>query len=870
MLLLTPEIREFLKRGGTLIVPSAQRAAALRLAYGAARLAEGVRVWPTPAVLPWSAWLEQCLDDARARGALVPRRLSRAESWWLWREAVRAACTEELGVLRPDGLVDAVRRATLLLEDFGVVLHEPATPEALVLLRAQAHFTRNCERRQALWSSSWRNCQGYIRLAGPAWVAGFDEIGPARRRWLSELGVETNDVGHLPDAQGDAVVCSAEEPEQEARLAAQWCAEQLERDPTARLLLIVPRLMEHRHRWLRALSERLYPGGEGGATSPAVVAVEGGEPLAGYALVQTALRLLSLSVGEIDSVSLSGVLRTPYLPAEGRARRLKLDAWLRAHNVEVVPQRLPALIAAIAATLDPETAVTLSSISADTSWPLMATMSEWARSFAQTLQRCGWPGAGLGSDEQQQRQRFDELLGEFAALSSGDNSVAAAEALAWLRQLAESTAFEPASDDAPVTLTASVSDPIVRYDGIWAAGLTAEHWPPPLRPDPLIPWPMQRAAGMSTAQPDAPLRFAERWQRLWHAATDRLVLSYARTDGDSPTDASQLLQGLAVESGTAPELSSQLAAQAPQLDAIDDFAGPELSSDAALRGGARLLELQALCAFRAFAELRLQAAPMVEPSPGIDPRVRGQILHRALELFWLSIRDAATLAARRDELPALARTCIDQALLEAIQRVPGGLDPHLLHHEAARDACLFDSLIEWELERGPFTAEAMERKQEVALGAGHLRLRIDRVDRLEDGRTIVFDYKTGTPETFNALGERLRRPQLPVYAVAIGESIAAVAELYLTRTGIRLRGVADRAGRLSDLRPLKAGQPDWWQLQQRWRQSLEALLEEYRRGWAAVTPLPGACDYCHLRTLCRVRPAPVTEPQEPGPEPDTP
>jgi probable DNA repair protein len=860
------EIDEFLKGGGTLIVPSAQRAAALRLAYGAARLAEGARVWPTPQVLPWSAWLEHGLDEARARGAPVPRRLSRAEGWWLWREAVRAACTDALEVLWPDGLVDAVRRATLLLEDFGLELHQPATPEAVVLLRAQAHFARSCEQRHALWGSSWRSCASFIRLASPTRLAGFDELGPARCRWLSDLGVAPNGVEPLGDAPCEAQLCRAEDPDQEARLAADWCARQLARDPNARLLLVVPRLVEQRHRWLRALLQRLDPNSEASTGNPAVVAVEGGEPLTSYALVQTALRLLSLSLGEVDFTALSGVLRTPYLPAECRARRLQLDAWLRAHNIEVVPQRLPALLDSVARALDADTAAMLASLlpGIDSA----ATASDWARSFARTLERSGWPGTS-SSEEQQQRQRFDELLGEFAALPSEDGRLTAPAALAALRQLAESTAFEPATDDAPVTLTASVSDPIVRYDGIWVAGLTAEHWPPPLRADPLIPWHMQRAAGMSTAQPDAPLRFAERWQQLWRAATGRLVLSYACTEGDSATDASQLLHGVVAEPEVAPDLSSWLATQAPRLDAVDDCAGPAWSGEA-LRGGARLLELQALCPFRAFAELRLQAAPLVEPSPGIDPRVRGQILHRALELFWLRIRDAATLAARRDQLPALARTCIDEALIEATQRVPGGLDSHLLHHEAARDACLFGSLIEWELERAPFMVEAVERKQELALEAGRLRLRIDRVDRLGDGRAIVFDYKTGTPQTFNALADRLQRPQLPVYAVAIGDSTAAVAELYLTRAGLKLRGVADRDGRLADLKPLKADQPEWPQLQQRWRHSLDALLAEYARGWAAVTPLPGACDYCHLRTLCRVRPATVTEPQDPGPEPETP
>ena len=59
MLEINQEILELLERGGTLVVPSAQRAAAVRLAYTSAQLRIARRVWKSPDVLPWSAWLER-------------------------------------------------------------------------------------------------------------------------------------------------------------------------------------------------------------------------------------------------------------------------------------------------------------------------------------------------------------------------------------------------------------------------------------------------------------------------------------------------------------------------------------------------------------------------------------------------------------------------------------------------------------------------------------------------------------------------------------------------------------------------------------------------------------------------------------------
>ena len=254
MLELTPELLDHLRAAGTLVVPTPQRAAAVRLAYSAAQLNAGRRVWDSADVLPWRAWLERGLDEARARAVPVPRRLSRAEEWLLWRDAVRAACAD-LAVLWPDSLIESVRRAVLLLEDHALLLHEASSQEALVLLRARAHFQRRCAELQVLWSGSWSACAPYLQPAADTLLTGFAALAPARRAWLERIGVR---IAPPPPAGGAGTstlqVLDFDNPELEAEAAAEWCAAQLDRDPGARVLLVVLGLGEARHRWLRALS----------------------------------------------------------------------------------------------------------------------------------------------------------------------------------------------------------------------------------------------------------------------------------------------------------------------------------------------------------------------------------------------------------------------------------------------------------------------------------------------------------------------------------------------------------------------------------------------------------------------------------------
>jgi len=867
-----------LNRGGTLIVPTPQRAAALRLAHSAAQLAAGRRVWESADVLPWTAWLERGLDQARSRGVPVPRRLSRAEEWWLWREAVRAACAD-LPVLWPDALIDSVRRAVLLLEDYGIQLHDASSSETAVLLRARAHFRRRCGELHALWGSSWSACADYLQPSAATLALGFPEFGAARRAWLDRIGVVIGAEPPTPPVPGTLEVLDFDNPELEAEAAAQWCAARLQRDPGARLLLVVLGLPEQRHRWLRALWQRLDYRlllDADAAHAPSAVAIEGGQPLQDYSLIGSALGLLSLSVGEAEFSTLSALLRSPFLGSPGHEARLRIDVWLREHNIESTQLTLlRSLLEPIGSDLGPGAAEALSALIEALesqspqcpSLPLEGTAAHWAQRFARVLAQCGWPGTGLSSGEQQVRARFDELLGEYAAVSVASRALRPAQALQLLQQLAARTAFEPASDDVPVTVTAYLDDPIVRYDGIWVAGLTAEAWPQAARADPLIPWPVQQAAAMPMASPAGPLRQAEQALRHWRRACGQLVLSWSRSDGDLPRDPSPLLReatGLALDANAdadtaatpAFQLESWLAASAPPMQAWSDISGPPWPRQNVLRGGARLLELQALCPFRGFAQLRLQAQPLPEPAPGIDPRLRGQILHGALERFWRATADSRTLRARGEAANVdLVRECVEQAVAEVRQRTPGSLEPAMLRREGERAVRLLLRLIEWELTREPFEIVALEWPQPCSIAGATLQLRLDRVDRLNDGRLVVIDYKSGAPESFEPQPERATQPQLPAYAMAAGDHTAAVLALYLLREGPKLRGIGDRPGRVAGLRALPAGEVAWPALLQRWREQMRELVQEFLAGYAAVTPQPGACDICHLQAFCRIQPA---------------
>ncbi|MGH8230918.1 MAG: PD-(D/E)XK nuclease family protein, partial [Steroidobacteraceae bacterium] len=343
--------------------------------------------------------------------------------------------------------------------------------------------------------------------------------------------------------------------------------------------------------------------------------------------------------------------------------------------------------------------------------------------------------------------------------------------------------------------------------------------------------------------------------RQWRAATGECVLSWSRSEAGVPNDPSPLLTAVApaAASDDTLELPHWIASQAPPMEAWVDSSGPPVAPGTRLVRGVRILELQSLCPFRAFAELRLQAARLPDPAPGIDPSRRGQLLHAALERFWHQTRDSTTLLSLDPEQAReRVRRCVAQAAAQQNARQPGGIPAGLLAREATRAARLIERLLEWERTREAFEVQSPESSLSFAIGGGSLALRPDRIDRLADGALAVIDYKSGAARPFDAFAERLAQPQLPAYALAAGTAVSAVLMLHLQSQRLVLRGLADRSGRVPKIKPPPEGALAWAELMRRWAAQLERLMAEYLSGYAAVQPLADACARCHLQLLCRI------------------
>ncbi len=854
------------------MTPSPQRAAALRLAYDLAQI--GRRdAWRTADAIGYRSWLEREAARVAETGASGARPLAAVEEWLLWREAVEAEDGATAGAAL---LADSMARAARLLAEWSIpprVLEASASDESVRLARALAHIDSRAREARAAPSHALpgllRGSIGHGRVV----FAGFTEASTSRRAWMSaalERGAAVSD--HVAEhAPGRRRAVLARDPAHELELAAQWCRAHLAQDPSRRLLIVVPDLPQRRAEALRVLEQTLAPRQAlGDAREEGVLNVEGGEPLAGYPVVRHALTGLKLLTAPQELAAWSAWLRSAFwsVPA---AQRACLDAWLRrvhphegdARDLLASLEAAPAALAEAAGSLRAALARALEALGGPAA---TAEVGLWAQRFEQALAALGWPGARtVSSLEQQARARFEDVLFSLLSLGGWRRTLSAPQAVRLLAALLERTAFAPASGEAAVTLSGSLADPVLRYDGIWVTGLHADAWPPPPAVNPFIPVSAQRQAGLPGVTVEGSLAAARALLGCWSRSAAELVMSSPGDIEDRGCLPSPLIrEPPGVEEwvpGERLQTLAELVRRSRRAERFADERGSAWRGHAPLPAGTRALGLQSRCPFRAYGELRLAAVPLETPRPGIDPRYRGRLLHRALELMWRTLGGTEGLEQRVQAggLERLIEECVGRAAVETRLPRPAGprsAEAAMERRELRRTAGLLAAVAALERERPPFRVSALERPLDFALGGARLAVRIDRIDELDDGTLAILDYKTGKLQSLDWLADRIGDPQLIVYLLATGGTASTLAEVRLSAGAVAFRGLADRSGRLAKVGALA---PDpgtaasaWREQIERWQASIERLARDFLGGIAAVDPIPGTCRACHLHTLCRV------------------
>ncbi len=881
--------------GTTVLTPNRRLAQALRSDFDQAQAASGRASWPTADILPFDAFVRRVWDEAlyALPGGRVPLMLSPAQEQALWEEAI-AGSRHGGALASPAAAASHCRRAWTLAHAWNLAdplpRHESGE-DAQAFNEWAARYAR---------ATRERGMTDEARLAGvvaaflqepgvnrPAHLVlyGFDLLTPQQRSLveaLQALGIVPR-ASRAPAREARASRRSFATTREEWEEIACWARARLESNPGARIGIVVPDLAQSRERVTRVLARVLRPV-HPMEKGPLPFDLSLGLGLDRYPMVADALGILRLCGREVALEEASRLVRSPFLGA-GQAEasaRARADAALRERAALTISLESLGRLAAVSH--GPRAASLLDRLS-DLAEFRRASMfgakpaSEWARAFSEALRVAGFPGdRSLDSSEMQLLDKWHDLLGDFAALERVTGKMKHSEACARLERMARETLFQAEALEAPVRVLGILESAGLAFDHLWISGLTDEAWPLPARPNPFLPVALQRRAGIPHSDAALSLELDRRLTAGWLRAAGEVVVSHARTHQESELAASPLIahlpqatrEELAVPAY--PTLREAMRGTA-KLERVTDTHGPEPAS-LVRSGGTSLFKDQAACPFRAFAQHRLAARELAAPQPGLAAHERGTLVHEMLRGTWEAIGSRARLVALAPgEKESLLEASATAAIAVLRRRRADVLSGRFERMEQRRLVAIARDWLEVEAGRTDFEMIAVERKTPVTFGGLTVEARIDREDRLADGGRVVIDYKTGKARANIAAwgGPRPDDPQLPMYALASGEDVRALAFAQVLPGAMQFCGLAMEAGMLPKVTPPdKASKrlalpQEWAALTAQWRRAIEGLAGEFRAGDARVSPKSGAktCELCAQKPFCRIA-ASARMPEEAG------
>lgn len=886
-----PDLLALLEAGETVVFPTARAAQALRSRHNRHQRACGLKAWKSPHVLSWGQWTEALWGRISILGLDDRVLLNSLQEEAVWSEII--AATPEGRSLNSGSLQQLAHLSRTALQL--VAAHLPAnelsrlqqtaeTEDARAFAAWKDLFTQRCDQELFLPSSMLEDVLskhvylGHLPPGPSVHIAGFEQLTPAQTRLIEAcratgMAVEVGQIVHSAASAVRRAAVIASDPHKEVRLALRGIRYQCEQSPEdpPNIAVIFPDPDAERGELEPQLRQVLAPELEvvGADLSSTPWHFSSGSHLAAPPLAQQALTLLRWTQGELPIDDVGTLLLSPAFQHsdtyEVRAR-FEMHVLRREHRLR--PQlTLPELLQlahrsprAVAMNVRlPE----LEAVNRAAGYLGVlggkASHADWAEVVRKLLQAARWPGPSpLTASEFNTSESWEALLDLLTTLDFRSGRLTFAEFLRKLEQGAATTNVPSANPDTPIQILTLAEAEACSFDAVLILRATDTHLPAPERVHPLLGLGLQRALRLPGTDPGlAYARTLHRLRSLGERCGDLLLLS-AAADENGPLRPTPLSHELGWPVVPAEDLFPDLAAEVcvePEL--VQERQERLPLGSLAVQGGARVLELQAACGFRAFASLRLNAIAPESQALGMSARNRGNALHVALEAFWTEVKSQASLRALNQ---AERREAVQRSVRHALRRErasdPAGnhWDQAYLHLVEQRVCRLLERWLDFELERSDFTVLSPEKDELVQVGPFELKVRPDRIDRVAGGFVLV-DYKTSSDlKTDHWLGERPHAPQLPLYTL-LGEpdEVRGLAFAKL-RPGKDMNwiGLQKEEG---DLRRHRGTKVHDLGLQiGLWREELDRLAFDFADGVTDIDPksYPNTCTFCEQRLLCRL------------------
>jgi len=725
---------------------------------------------------------------------------------------------------------------------------------------------------------------------------GFDSfsLSPQDKNFIEEITKHEICVEYFDPNQQTSCQhrLTAKNINDEITVMAEWAYAIHKNDPNATIGCVIPKLQMLHDNITRRLAETFTDPGEFiynyGYFLPDEVNISLGTSLGKYPSINCALTILALGKETQSFDDWQNILFSPFIKDNWENYIATSKAFDKIQSLNFITQNNHYSFKQLHAILQELSHELCASIqhykTTLATTKKIQSAKNWIALFNTQLQTFGWPGTrNLNSHEFQIIERWQKFCGEFGALDLiYPNGFGYDEALTKLTTLASNTIFQPRAPNhskIKVNILGTLEAAGLNFDCLWIMSMDDQTWPTPPSPNPFIPLELQRKHNMPNATTTRELEFCKDIINRWQRSATQVIYSYANQDNERVNRISSLLQHIP-ETTLTEILTNRLSEDDKNIQKTIEFnlerhidsSAPKVASNEKNSGGTGILQSQIACPFQAFAKYRLKAKATNKFSP---KAFRGEILHKALEEIWQTLKNKDTLCKYLNNLSSL-ETLITTAINNGINFVLNQNNKQNFPNNFLRleKLNLQNLLVKWlkiEAERAFFTVIETEKTAAINLGGLSLNLRIDRIDQLADGKIVIIDYKTGKeiPNIKDCENMPPTATQLPLYAIATSvnasdnsqNKIAAVFFAHINRENCvgnhkPFAGIIDQESQqlLSNKQYGKFTILDLETTITKWQESLSKVAEDFMCGVARISPCnQETCRLCGLQALCRIK-----------------
>lgn len=853
----------------------------------------GENAWQTPPILPLSSWLRNVWLASWPEKYL----LSELQCEKIWEEIINQD-SARLDLLHLQGVASQTSKAFSLLHEYRLPrdkkLYEQ-TDESKAFLRWIRQFESRLSSALApcMLMDAVRNSmqEGEILIPHSLRIRGFEEQSPQLKYFLNFLREKGTRVDFLSPVPSPEILAqrmeklndknvNVEEYENrqgEAEACACWVRSIFQ--PGKRIGIVVPELEKYRTLLKRELAAELVPETIFSLDEEDLpFNISLAPPLSQEPMIKLALNLLSVKTSNVPVSTFLSIIQSPFFGfAFPPTREISdLERNLRKKRVLSIPlDRFHSICGSV-----PQVDQLVESLK---SWTLNNSKlmpEKWAKELSDFLKTTGWPGkVAPGTDKQsvlsKRHQGFEawkDCLNQLCSLNQILGPINRLEVLNHLTHITRSKPFQSKTPEHSIQVIGLLESSGMQFDYLWVMGCHHEALPAHPEPNPFIPYEIRNKYSIPRSNPQRELKFTEQsLTRLLMAAPD-VHFSYPLHEGDMDLEMSPLLKRFPQDK-KAPYLSNRIKDQVRAMNQLEKFTEPAFLQvtdseknqygTQGISSGYALLKDQVDCPFRAFARHRLnsQRTPVAEID--FDNLDRGNLIHKALELFWDKTRNRKNLSnLSHGILEKRIEECVQEALKLCSQRTTGQTQFNKL--EIERNVRLIhDWLLNIERERPDFQVLHNEEDVSINLCGIKLSLRIDRIDEIPGKGLLLIDYKTGREaKPAEWFAEKIRAPQLPLYATA--QPPVGLAYGHLTLGKPEFKGTADLPlGKLKNYDFAKdTGCSTWKELLSYWKNNLNRVADEFLQGNNQVLPVNKGepCLHCEFNSLCRIQEIPEDTP----------